>query len=174
MPKMNLEPRERIVVIAGAVALAAILLYWGLEGPYEAYKNSAAQVKASRLRLQQAQLWQAEIEDARRKEGEILALLQAQRGGFDLWTHVDRAVKDSQLQGRAEVQSHRSGVSAGSNMSAVELTLTGVSTKELVDLLHRIYDNESFVVLQQLEQLKLSSSGQGLDCRMVLVSPRPS
>ena len=172
MPKLRLQGRERLVVMVGGIALVSILIYWAFQGPYDAYKNSKTQVMASRTRLQQAMVWQAEIDEARRKEGAILRLMQSSVPGFDLWTHVDRAVRDSNLVGRAEVQSHRTGASAASNMTAVDLNLNGISTQELVDLLHRIYDTESFVALQRLDQLKPSLKGQGLDCKIVFVAPK--
>lgn len=172
MPKLNLQPRERAVVILGAVALVAIVLYWGFQGPYDAYKNSAAQVSAARTRLQQAQLWQAEIETARARESEILGLMNRHAQGFDLWTHIDRAVKDTELTGRAEVLSSRTGAAPGSNLSAVDLTLNGVSTGELVSLLHRIYGGGAFVSMERLDELKPATSGQGLDARMRLIAPK--
>jgi len=160
------------VVFGGAIALAAIVLYWALHGPYEAYKNSAAQVNAARMRLQQAQIWQAEIEAAREKEAQLVGLMEQHAPGFDLWSHVNRAVTDTELTGRAEVLSSRTGTAPGSSMSAVDLTLKGVSTGELVALLHEIYDDESFVVLERLDELKPANSGRGLDCRMRLVAPK--
>jgi hypothetical protein len=159
-------------VFGGAFALIAIVLYWAFQGPYENYKNSAAQVTAARLRVQQAQLWEAEIEAVREKEARLVNLMEGLSPGFDLWTHVDRAVKDSELVGRAEVVSSRTGAAPGSKMSAIDLTLKGVSTSELVALLHEIYDDESFVVMERLDELKPATSGQGLDCRMRLVAPK--
>ncbi|MCC6697627.1 MAG: type II secretion system protein M [Candidatus Hydrogenedentes bacterium] len=169
MPKMRLQPRERMVVIAGAAALVLIVIYWVMQGPYEAYKVSAQQVQMAQTRLKQVQLWEAEVNAARERENELAKKLS---GGFDLWTHVDRAVKEAKLEDRAEVKSHRAGSSSASNMTAVELDLSGVSTKELVELLHRLYDNKSVIVLQRLDQLKESAKGQGLDCRMFLAAPR--
>lgn len=172
MPNLKLQPRERIVVFGGAIALVAIVFYWGFQGPYETYKNSGAQVKAARLRLQQAELWQAEVDAARDKEAQLLELMKSQAKNFDLWTHIDRAVKDVNLTGRAQVDSNRTGAVPGSNMSAVDLTLKGVSTSELVDLLHKIYENQPFVVLSRLDQLRPVANGQGLDCRMQFVAPK--
>ena len=172
MPKLRLQPRERVVVFGGAIALAAIVLYGAFQGPYEAYKNSAAQVKAAELRLQQAQLWQAEIEAARDKEAKLLSQMSQVLPNFDLWTHINRAVKDTNLADRAEVLSSRTGAAPGSNMSAVDLTLKGVSTGDLVKLLHEIYDEEAFVVMERLDELKPASSGRGLDCRMRLIAPK--
>ena len=172
MPKLKLQSRERLVVMAGLGALVLIVAYWASQGPYDAYKNSANQVKQAQMRLQQVQIWQAEVDAARDKERKVRELLQATTGRFDLWTHVDRAVKETKLEGRAELQTDRAAASPSSNMTAVRLTLKGVSTSELVDLLHRIYDNESFVALERLDELKVSAKGQGLDCRMLLVAPR--
>ena len=160
-----------MVVIAGAGALVLIVIYWVTQGPYEAYKNSAVQMKMAQTRLQQVQIWEEEVKAARTRESEVAKKIEAS-GRFDLWTHVDRAVKEAKLEGRAEVKSHRAGSSSSSNMTAVELTLNGISTRELVELLHRLYDNKSVIVLQRLDQLKDSAKGQGLDCRMFLAAPR--
>ena len=60
----------------------------------------------------------------------------------------------------------------GQESSSDEVTLNGVSNKELVDLLHRVYDTRYIVFLSQLQYLKPSADKKSLDCRMTFVAPQ--
>jgi Tfp pilus assembly protein PilN len=172
VPKLNLQPREKTVVGLGAAAVALMAVWWASQGPYQAYQASWTQLDAAKSRLLEAKVRVAEIEQARRKEKEVLDALAEQGPTFDLWTHVDRVIKEMNLGSRSDMRSRRGVTAADQNMTAIELSLTGLSTRELVDLLHRIYNNDYVIILDRLDHLKPSQAGKGLDCRMVLVSPR--
>ncbi|MDZ4859484.1 MAG: type II secretion system protein GspM [Candidatus Hydrogenedentes bacterium] len=170
MAASRLQPRERNVLILGAFAVGAMVVWWAFDGPYQAYLNSGIQLSEARQRLMDAQIKQAEVVKTENRRKEILATLG--QGSFDLWSQVDKAAKDLKLGVRCAIRTGRGMTAQGDNSTSVEVTLTNVSNQELVDLLHRVYDTGSVVVLSQLNHLKPSVDKKGLDCRMTLVAPR--
>ena len=149
-----------------------MLIWWAADGPYQTYLNSGIQLREARQRLTDAQIIQAEMTKTRLKEQEISKSLASRGSGSDLWTQVDKAVKDLKLGNRCSLRTPAAAARKGENFAAVELSLTGVSAQELVDLLHRIYDTGYVVILDKLDHLKPSQDKKGLDCRMQLVAPR--
>jgi type II secretory pathway component PulM len=170
MAAPKIQPRERMVLIIGGVAVAAMALWWAFDGPYQAYVTSGNQLVEARQRLMDAQIKQAEVIKSENRRKEILATLG--QGGFDLWSQIDKAAKDLNLGSRCAIRTGRALSTRGDSSTSVEVTLTGVSNQELVDLLHRVYDTGSVVVMSQLNHLKPSIDKKGLDCRMTLVAPR--
>lgn len=172
MARIRLQPRERNVLVLGSIAALVILAYWGAQGPYAAFKASRVQLAAARNNLQQAQIWAAEVEQARKKERQILAQLASQSQGFDLWTHIDRTVKALGLGPRCDIRTVSGMGASAARVDTVELTLSGVSTKELIDLFHRIYDSGYVILLHKMEHLKPSPDGKGLDCKVSFAAPK--
>ncbi|HRI87459.1 MAG TPA: type II secretion system protein GspM [Candidatus Hydrogenedentes bacterium] len=170
MATSKLQPRERMVLIGGAVAVVLMGVWWLFEGPYQAYLDSGAQIVEARQRLLDAKIKQAEVRKAEARQKAILANIG--QGNFDLWSQVDKAAKDLKLGTQCSIRSGRGMTARGDNSTSVEVTLTNVTSQELVDLLHRIYDTGSIVMLSQLNHLKPSMDKKGLDCRMTLVAPR--
>lgn len=171
MAKAKLNPRERMVLMLGAVGVVLIGGYGISQGPYQAYLRSGEQVQMARQRLLDAQILQATVERDKAKELEIRQKLP-KAGGFDLWTEIDKAVKDLKLDKRCIMQSNRGAAARGQESTSVTITLNGVSTKELVDLLHRVYDTGYFVFASQVQSLGPSPDKKGLNCRVTFVSPR--
>ena len=53
-----------------------------------------------------------------------------------------------------------------------QLKLNGVTLKELVDLLHKIYASNDLVVMYRLEYLRAAGEDKGLDCSVVFLTPK--
>lgn len=53
-------------------------------------------------------------------------------------------------------------------MTQLELSVTGASLEEVVQLLHKIFSSNSMVIVQDLRELGPSKQGKGLDCRVTL------
>jgi len=171
MAKVKLQPRERMVLALGAIGVVLIGGYGISQGPYQAYVRSNDQVAQARERLTLAQIAQASVQRERDKQKELAAKLP-EAGKLNLWTEVDKAVKDLKLGKRCSMRSNRGMSSQKQESSSVEVTLNGVSTRELVDLVHRVYDTGYFVYLSQLMYLRPSNDQKGLDCRMTFVAPQ--
>ena len=166
----KLQPRERMVLIVGAIGVVVIAAYGISQGPYQKYVQSKEQVVDARERLKQAQLIQLSVQREREKQKDILAKLGS-ASDFNLWNEIDKAVKDLKLGARCSMRSNRAG-SRGQQGTSVDVTLTGVSNQELVELLHRVYDTGKLVLLSEMQYLKPSADKKGLDCRMTFVAPQ--
>ncbi len=166
----QLQPRERMFIFGGIAAAILIGVWWGAQRPLDAYRKSALTREATRLRLQQAQLWHDEIKLAQDKVDQIKQSISNR--GFDLWTHIDSVVKILALGQRADIRSVKGVASPTDKVSAVQMQLTGVSLQELVDLLYKIYSSDYIIILDRVDQIKPSQNGHGLDCRMVFLAPK--
>ncbi len=171
MAKTKLQPRERMVLILGAIGVVVIGGYGVSQGPYQAYVRSKEQLQQTRERYKQAQVIKATVEQERAKQKQIIDNI-SKPGSFNLFTEVQKAVNDLKLGTRCAMRSNRGMSARGQESSSVEVTLNGVSNKELVDLLHRVYDSGYIVFLSQLTYLKPSADKKGLDCRMTFVAPQ--
>lgn len=169
MPKLNLQKRERIMLLAGTVAVVLMLAYGGARGPWQRYQKSVADLKAAAGRFQDAQSTRDAVVEARRSHEMVIERVQ-QRGNFDLWTFLNEALRKTSLVDRADMQSRR-GVTSTETISAVQLTLQGVSLEELVKLLHVVYAGNNLVVVHSLDHLRPGPDNKGLECRLVFVSP---
>lgn len=171
MAKLKLQPRERMVLIIGTIGVVLIGAYGISQGPYQKYKQSIDQVEQARERLKLATILRASVERDREKQKQVMEKI-AKAGQFNLFSEVDKAVKDLKLGTRCSMRSTRGVSSRDVSSSAVEITLNGVSSKELVDLLHRVYDTGRFVYLSQLLYLRPTQDQKSLDCRMTFVAPQ--
>jgi len=162
----QLEKRERIVVAGGAAAAVLIVGDYLISGPLEAYQQSRTRVIAAQQALTQAQTMHRQVVESR-SDREAVEQLLAVREGSNLFSTVTRAIQTVNLTDRAEMQSQPRLMA---NAQAVQISLTGVSMTELVDLLHELF-SDNLVVLHQLTHLRPAQSGQGLDCAFVLIQP---
>ena len=166
----KLQPRERMVLIFGAIGVVVIAAYGISQGPYQKYVRSKEDVVDARERLKLAQAIQLNVQREQVKQKEILAKLGS-ASDFNLWNEIDKAVKDLKLGTRCAMRSNRAG-SRGQEGTSVDVTLNGVSNQELVELLHRVYDTGKIVLLREMQFLKPSADKKGLDCRMTFVAPQ--
>lgn len=171
MAKMKLQPRERTVLVLGGMVAVIICAYGVMQGPYQAYIKSNEQIAQARERLKLAQVTQATVLKDRQRQDELKRKLP-QAGKFNLFSEVDKAVKDLKLGKRCSMRSNRGASTPGQESTSVEITLNGVSSKELVDLVHRVYDTGYFVYLSQLLYLRPSQNQKSLDCRMTFIAPQ--
>lgn len=170
MPK--LQQREKVFLAGGGIALVFIAVFLFGQGPMEKYRRSATMLGAAKTRLQEAQLWNAEIETAR-SQVEAVKQQIVQQGGFDLWTHIDGVVKARSLGTRADINSKRGAASpTESKVTAVELQLKGINREELVEVLYQIYANDYLIILDKVDYIRPAKDGKGLDCRITFVSPK--
>ncbi|GMV99085.1 MAG: hypothetical protein AMXMBFR84_02240 [Candidatus Hydrogenedentota bacterium] len=166
----KMERRERILaLLAGAIAL--FIAYYYLQEPWRAYARSHGQVVSARRNFELVQEMQKRVNEAQHQKDALLAQLTG-AASVELWAYLTGVVREQGLGSRAEVVSKPTAVRAGDRMSAVQLSMRGISTEELVNVLHRIHSGNYPVALQQLLSLKPSADGKGLDCNMVLIAPK--
>lgn len=165
----NLERREKIVLAVGGLAVAIALVYWVFQGPMQSYKTTKTQLTQAKTRLAQARQMHGQIVGSREESQALTTLMKGRGASYDLWSSVNRAVQTAQLQDRVQTDSLPRELS---NASAVKITLTGVSLEELVSLLYEIHSRDSLVVLHAVSHLRPARNEQGLDCELILVTPR--
>ncbi len=169
MPTLSLQKREKIALALGGIGVALILAYYAAQGPIKTYKRSEQWLVGARESLGTALLWRDQILADRSGQEAIRKRLQ-ERGRFDLWTFVDRTIRDTELQEQAKLQT--SPMSSG-NLAEVILVLNDVNLVGLVDLLHRIYDGDNLVILRKMDYLRVDRrDSQGLECRMTFLAPK--
>jgi len=165
----SLEKRERWALFVCGVVVLATVLYLVVEGPLEKYTISKGQLIAARQNLARARAMHGEIQEARQDREAVQKVIGARGSGYNLLTAVSRAVQIAQLTDRAVLDSlPRELVDA----SAVKITLRGVSMQELVDLFHDVHSKDSLVVLHRVSHLRPALDGKGLDCEVILITPR--
>jgi hypothetical protein len=170
LAKYQLQKREKYFLMACAAFVAVVVLYFGLQGPVQAYQRSQTDAAAARQRAETARAIRDEVVRTREAYEEFRKTI-AGRAGFDLWTFLYGEIQSAQLGERATL-ANKAGVLAAGQVDAVEVTIRGVSMEELVEFLHRVYSSEQYVVLHELAQMEPARDGQGLDCRMTFLAPK--
>ncbi len=165
----KLRKRERVVIAIGVVTLTLLAVSKPISGTLDTYSKSAGQLLQAQDRLLTAQLYRAEVEMDRRGGEAIVSKIGAREPQFSLYTFVTRSVSAAKLQDRHQLVT---ASAAGSRFERVQLTLTGVSMKELVNLLHKIYSSDNLIVLQKLDHLRATRDGKGLEFSATFTAPK--
>ncbi len=167
MAVFKLQKRERIVIAFGIVAILAIIGYRVAQKPLREYRGSQDLVVTARQNLASVEQWATQVVAAKGEQEAYTRLIRA-RGSFDLFGYLNRTVADVGLRDRADLQSR----GTRGRLSETQLTLNGVSMKELVDLFHAIDSSKNLIHLNKLDYLGPASNGKGLKARLTLVSPK--
>ena len=170
--KLNLQKRELYMLIGGLAIIGCIAVYLLGQGPLKEYERAQKRVEAARERLDRVTMLRDNVLLARSDQQAVVRAAQMRPAGFDLWSYINRAVGQTNLQANAKVESPRRSTSSGVAMSEVQLSLNGVSLEDLVDLLHLIYDGKSLVVVRKIDYLREARDSKGLDCRITFESPK--
>ena len=174
MKKIQFSKRERTTLTWFVVIAVLGGLYVVTEGPRKEYLRSEKILKEAKLRVVETGQLRRQIEELRENEKELNEIKNTRGNNFDLWTFVNSAIKATDLRERADLRRNpRRGVSLPNNVAVAELTLTGVNLTEVVDLLHRVYKDESLIAVYAMNYLKpMSDSEKGLTCQIIFVSPK--
>jgi hypothetical protein len=129
------------------------------------------------LRQRYARLEQAkETEEARlRSQDELMARIQQRKPNFDLWSFMNKLLTEGKLNERAVLENFRPRTERrgeSQDVAMVQLRLSGVSLKELVDLLHKVYASGDLVVMYKLEYLRPMADAKGLECNVTFLTPK--
>jgi len=171
--KRKFSKREWTFILCGAAVILLTPVYFlGIRPTQIAYKQSAQRLESARDRLEHVMLWNDEVVEARRGQGAINDLIRSRSPRFDLWSHINEVCRKTGVKERAEVaKKGRSGLSSG-NAEEVELTLTGVSMEELVNVLHEAGSGNSLVFVHELQHLVPAPDEKGLNCELTFVAPK--
>jgi len=168
--RIQLQPRERRVIIIGVVCLALIAVYQLGRAPVRAYQASFNELEAAESRLEQTRLWFQFVSGAQAEQGALVELINDRQGYTSLRAYIDAAVREHDLVRRSSYESR--DVPNNPSMEAVTVSLRGVSMAELLNFLHGLYDRNPLLVMDTMSRLGPNPSQQGLDCEMTFMSPR--
>ncbi len=178
LPPSDSTPAKRdlsATLCVVAVAFVVFLLLLIPTGPLRKYRASARQVEGLREELKQAYLAK-EAELARLRSQEVLMTrLKERKPNFNLWSFMNTILTETKLSERANLENYRprgDRKGAAEHLTMVQLRLTGITLKELVDLLYKVYSNKDLVVLYRLEFLRVSGDNKGLECYLIFFSPK--
>ena len=169
MSKLNLKKREWTFIIVGVLVVSLAVVIPVVRRAKSAYEKSTAQVRQAENRLHDARDLRLLIEAERSGRKAIRERLAQRPGNFSLYSFANRCLLELDLKQRAKLNTENA---RGSHLESAKLRLEGVSMEELVNFLHRLYDNNNLIVVQKLDHLRPARDGQGLDCYMTLMAPR--
>lgn len=162
---LNLDFREKLVLVLGlfALALVVLLAVYVPMGPRSAYIAAQETLES----LQQELILQAMFreEEALRleKQKALMERIQARSEDFSLFTYMDNLLTATGLRSKAQLEQFRPR-SASPRQPMVQLRLQGIALEEFIDLLHRIYSDDNLVAVYKMDYLRPAAGDRGLDC----------
>jgi len=176
MARMQLNSRERAVVIGGGAVILIMAILLLVQGPYEAYSRSEDQLASARERLKRAQTLRDQYLSVQAGYQELEEQLP-ETFNQPLLSIINQVLREAELTegGKAQLENFDSTiVDARDQLDPVRLTLTGVSLEELVDVLYKIYRRSGVLLVEQVNYLRPGSNDQGLNIQLLLSKVRPS
>ena len=175
-PKRQSSPELTISIVAVTfVVFMAVFIY---TGPLKRYRMSESELADLQQRVNVLQE-DRQVEEARLQRQEtLMARLKERKPNFDLWSFMNTILTETKLKDRANLEDYRprgdwrSGKEISGDVTMKQLKLNGVTLKELVDLLHKIYASNDLVVMYRLEYLRAAGEDKGLDCSVVFLTPK--
>jgi hypothetical protein len=171
MKTLKLDRREQFGLACSAIALLLVLflLVYIPAGPRKKYAQSKADLEQLTTQLQLTQALKGEEEQRLLNQEELRKRLEARPQDFDLFSFINAMLRQTSLETRAQVENTHTRRSSA-NQPMVTVALTGVSTKELVDLFQLIYSSGNLVAVYKVDRLRPAAGDKGLDCNVTLVS----
>ena len=168
MAARTLNLRERVLILIALAVFLSILTIPFARSMARDYRDSRDELAQAQERVRNAaQLRQIVVEERAARE------LIAQRIGrdvqFNLYEFVQSALSRAGLGDRMRLEKRGA---ASQSMEVVSVSLGGVGLEELTEFLHEVYSASRPVAMQQLDYLRPSRDGKGLDCSLTLMSPR--
>jgi type II secretory pathway component PulM len=161
----RLSPRERTLVGIAGGTLALIGLYSLVVDPLaDLRERIGSRITQKQKELVEIQRMRDEYFDLLQQYEASQAILAKPRAGFSLFSHVESTV--SQVVSRDHITSMNPGNKALGNAyreESVELKLTGISLKQLVDMMYRIEKGPHQLRMTRLQVKKQSRDPHSFD-----------
>jgi hypothetical protein len=170
--KVKLDSRERLGVLFAVLALLLVvaLLSYIPNGPRRNYEKARLDLIKQQEQLKQAQLTKADEEDRIARQQSLVAKLDARPKTFDLMAYLSQALNEMKLTERgARLEGYHTRKTSA-NQPMVQLSLQGVSLKELIEFLHKVYSSGNLITVYKADRIRPSQGNKGLDCDMVLAT----
>lgn len=171
MPRRTLVKRERIMIVcAFAVLVLIVLLNFGQEFAGD-YGRTQEQAKAAVDRLNQIRDMRESILIERSDRRIIMDRIEARGPNFDLYSFTNSSLVQLSMHGNASLQDQGTRF-ATSEIDSVQLKLTNVNMRQIIDLLHKLHSSGNLIAMQRLGHLRPMRDGKGLECEIVLLAPK--
>ena len=163
-----------MLALLAVVGMVLFILFY----PYDAYKKSLGKLNDAKARLTELTLGKNDELQRLKTQEELTEQLKKRKPDFSLFSYLNSVLTEKGIQERAALQEIKprndKKNTLGTDVAAMQLSLKGVSMKELVDLLYTIYASDNLIVMDRLDTLKASSDNRGIDCVIVLLTPKQS
>ena len=170
MAKTQFNQRERVFLTVCVAAVPIFLLALLLPKPMRDYEASALAATNARDALTEAQGLADRIKKDKGAGDSFQNLMHAQKSQARAEDLVGNVLSDVGIVAKAKASTSTSMLSKA-GLDAVQLTLTGVSLTELIDLVHGLQTQNNLLILEKIRYMRPSSNaGVGLDCVMVFSS----
>lgn len=165
----RLEPRERIILLAGVLILTGLFFWLLLLNPYLSRMQSLdRQIEGQRRNLERVESLRQEIEQLRQQ---LAGIESAGRPGRPLFSQVENLT--AQMGLREQLLSMRpqpESVQGGFRQQSVEIRLERVTLSQLVGFLHAAEYRSSGIQVRSLRVRPRFDDRSRLDVNLVLMS----
>ena len=172
MAKRTLEKRERILLVAAASVALLIVILLFVRPFARDYARTQQQVEDAIGRLESARMMRELVLEERSAQRIITDRVESRAANFDLYTFANNKLKKLRLPTDASSLQSRGSRFAGGALDVVQINLTNINMKQLVDFLYDIHSSGNLIALQRLGYLRPTRDGKGLECEMVLMAPK--
>lgn len=168
------QDRLSFIFAATAVALVVFMLIFIPLNPLRKYRRSAAQVQTRRDEVAAlVQVRDTHLERLRNQEI-LMKRLNDRPPNFRLWSSIIGVLDEERLRDKANLTEvapklDKSGATS-TQVTMVELELTGVTLKELTNILHKVYSGNNLIVVYRM-LLRPSNDDRGLECKVTFLTP---
>lgn len=162
---LNLDPREKLAMGLGIVALGLVVLlavYVPL-GPRRAYISSQQTLKSLQEDLILQSMFREEEAVRLEKQKVLRERIQARPDDFSLFTYMDNLLTATGLRSKAQLEPFKPR-NASPRQPMVQLRLQGIALEEFINLIHKIYTDNSLIAVYKMDFLRPAAGDRGLDC----------
>jgi hypothetical protein len=173
---LRLGKREKYLISAAGCALALILFLELLVFPfYEKKDRLEAGVRVKEKALKELRFMSAEYALRKQKTLELKRIVSARKEGFALFSYLENAA--GQVRIKIHIKYMKPSDTEGSGPfreSAVEMKLTDVTLKQLVDYLHAVESPQNAIYVKRMSIKESKGASECLDGILQVVTFTPS
>ncbi len=169
--RINLDRRGQAALVCAFITLwicGALLIFIPMI-PQKKFRQSEDRIADLKQQITMTLLMKSEEEERLRRQEKLREQLNARPPTFDLISYLNTQLRGANLAGRFTLENYRTRQSSP-KLPMAQLKLTGVSLKELVDVLHTLYASNNLIVMYKLERLHPANNNKGLDCELILAT----
>jgi hypothetical protein len=167
---MRLAFREKVVLGVGTVLGAMILAYTLIMTPYmEKMRVLDRRISQKTVELKEISALSREYLEIKARMEELKGKARRRGKGFSLFSHLESLAGKTRIKGNiASMKPQSSPVGEQYKESSVEVKLESITTKQLVDYLFNIEDNEAFIRIKRLHLKKRHDNPKYLDATFLV------